>query len=143
MLNSLFAPLKMADCGSSDVIANFQGKQFSPVKGVNTDCDFKVDDDNLLDGGRLIVTNSLVGDSVDAHIVDIDNIMGYGANTILRTFVSSWPVAPGTTVWDFSAAYPAKIKGGLYIRIVYKSVAAESDTAPVVAIGYKLHKVLW
>lgn len=143
MLGTKYDPASIAQYTKFDLNANFQGKQFAPDKGVSTNCDIHITDDHVCDGGRIITTGAVLGDTVDIKIVDIDNILGYGANVTLKQVVTAWPIYPGSNIWDFSVSYPAKIYGGLYCRIVYNSVAIETDPSPKLLAGYRLHKILW
>lgn len=143
MQNSKYDPASIAQFSKLDLNANFQGECFSPTKGANTNCDFLITDDHVIDGGRLITTNVILGDAIDAQIIDKDNVMGLGANTVLKTFITDWPLYPGSNIWDFNVNYPAKIFHGLYIRIIYKSIAGLLDPEPKMSVGYRLHKVLW
>jgi hypothetical protein len=143
MNNSKYDPGSTSQFAKLDVNVNFQGQQFDPEKNTATNCDFKIVDDHLIDGGRIITTGVTLGDNIDAKVIDIDNVLGYGAGVVLKTFITAWPLYPGSNVWDFGANYPAKIFDGLYIRIVYHSVAETSDPSPKLLVGYRLHKVLW
>lgn len=143
MQNSLYNPTLLSQLSNVDAQLNFQGKQFSPAKNASTNCDFKVVEDSILDGARLVVSNADDGDTIDIKIIDIDNVLGLGANYVVRTVVTDWPLPAGANTWDFNAAYPNKLKDGLYIRVVYKSNASALEPATSLAVGYRLHKILW
>lgn len=143
MNNSKFDPFSISQFSKADLDANFQGAQYTPTKGSSTNCDLHVTDDHIADGGRIITLNATAGDNVDVKVIDIDNVLGYGANTVLKQFVTAWPIFPGDNIWDFSVNYPAKIYSGLYIRIVYHSVGGEGDPTPSLLMGYRLHKCKW
>lgn len=142
MQGSKYAPIRQSEYSSKDLNLNFIGNQFTIPKGTTYNCDYKILDDLLVDGGRIIATNVVAGDSVTCQVIDKDNILGYGAGFVLNQFVTTWYLVPGQNLqWDFTVNYPAKVYAGLWIRVIYNSVGTETD--PWVAINYKLHKVLW
>jgi len=142
MLGSKYTPLNRNDYGAKDLNINYKGSKTNLTKNSSNTIDYLISDDHLVDGGAIIATNVVMGDKVTCKVVDVDNILGYGAGVVLNTFVTDWYLSPGSvSTWDFTVPYPAKIYGGLYIRIIYDSVGTETD--PVLAINYKIHKVLW
>jgi hypothetical protein len=142
MLGSKYAPNQKSQYSAKDMNTNFQGKRFEPVAGEASNHDFLVTDDMILDGARVYVNGASDGDYIGAQVVDVDNILGYGAGFVLQTFVDKWFLSPAVTLqFDHNSDYPAKIYGGLYIRIIYHSVG---ETAPAaMLVNFKLHKVLW
>lgn len=142
MQGSKYAPIRASDYGSKDLNADFRGEQFSVTKGTNVNCDHKILDDSLIDGGEIIATNVVQGDKISCQVIDIDNIFGMGANFILGQFVTDWFLVPGSiSKWNFTINYPAKVFAGLYLRIIYKSTGVDSDVW--LAVNYKTHRILW
>jgi hypothetical protein len=158
MLNSKFSPASQAQYTANDLNVAYTGSSFIVTKNTTTTCDFKVVDDCMIDGGRVITENTAAGDKITCQVVDKDYAFAgvlYPADyngtawniaqpngVVLRQFVTDWYLVPGSNLqWDFSAAYPAKIFGNLYIRVLYTSVGTTNDVN--LYINYKLHKVLW
>jgi hypothetical protein len=98
--------------------------------GTTSNVDFAVGaEDRYIDGVRIILINHDAGDTMDFQVIDIDNVLGYGANTVLKQFGTSWNVDhekcdQGANVYNFLA----RLYAGLYIRIVYHSVGATNVT---------------
>lgn len=145
MLGSRYAPHNFLAYGSKDINANHKGIKFeitAPVEDSESEHDLLIADDHLIDGAKLVVIGGSFGDRLDFQVVDIDNVMGLGANTVLGQYITDWYVNPETSEqMNFESRYPAKIFGGLYMRIRYKAVAG--GTTRKVICNYKLHKVLW
>lgn len=144
MLNSEFRPTKTIDFTPVDLNIDFKGYTFATPNGAITDCDIPLTDDCILEGGRMLATQITQGDKVTCQVIDKDNVLGMGANYVVKQFVTDWYMAPGTTIqWDFSVTYPVKLKGGLYVRVIYTSISEVLGQAGWFALNLKLHKVMW
>ena len=141
MLGSKYAPMSRSEYSKNDLNANFRGVKFDAAAGTTTTHDFKLDDDNLVDGASVFVLNAAIGDTLTLQVIDKDNVLGFGANVVLGQYVTEWFINPASaSQGEFTSVYPAKIFGGLYLRKIYSSVG---EVAPTVVVNYKLHKVLW
>lgn len=136
-----YAPTSAREYSSKDLSSAFRGALFQADPGRDTENDFKIMEDSLVDGALVIAIGSALGDKIKCQVVDVDGIMGMGAGAVLGQYVSDWYMNPSKTEQlDFTSAYPAKIFKGLYLRVCYTSVGE----SPVnVIINYKLHKVMW
>lgn len=142
MQNSKYAPLSRNEYSKNDLNANFKGCKFTATKNSTTSYDMLISDDHLADGASVFVLNAAIGDKLTLQVIDIDNVLGYGANVVLGQYVTDWYINPSaSSQGEFTSMYPAKILAGLYLRKIYTSVGTETD--PTVVINYKLHKVLW
>jgi hypothetical protein len=139
MLNSTYKPVKVSDFEASKLNFNGIGVSATCAPNAVTNIDYKLLDDCLITGGRVIIVGGKFGDKIDLAIVDTDNIMGYGAGFVLNKFVSGWLVANGDSTFPVEVPYPAKVYGNLYLRVVYTSINTASSSF---AINYNLHKVL-
>lgn len=141
MNNSQFAPTSSSQYSSKDLNADYQGFKFTATANSVSTGDFKILNDSLIDGGVVFAKNTAMGDKVTLQVVDVDNVMGYGANVVLGQYVTNWYINPDSTFQvDFKSAYPAKIFTGLYLRVLYTSVGNNNVDF---IINYRLHKVLW
>jgi hypothetical protein len=91
-----------------------------------------------LSGLSLVLVNHAEADTIGLQVVDLDNVLGYGAGVVLKTFGLNWNVDEtksdqGTHVFNFVARIPA----GIYIRIAYVSTGAAAVT---VKLNAMLHK---
>ena len=98
--------------------------------GTSTDIDFAVGaEDRYIDGVRILLSNHADGDTMDFKVVDVDNVLGYGAGVVLKQFGYTWNVDyensdQGMNVYNFLA----KINAGLYVRITYNSAGVSNVT---------------
>jgi hypothetical protein len=100
-----------------------EGISFTATAGTATSYDYRIAEARLLDGTQLILKGHAFGDSVDFKVVDVDNILGYGAGLVLDTFSSGWYVAEDIqNQGQIRIPYAAEVLAGLYIRLVYHSV---------------------
>lgn len=106
--------------------------------GTDTNIDFKLTRTNLwISGGQIVYQNVCFGDYVKFQVVDKDNVLGYGENFVLNTFVNKWYLDPGKTSQVIASTYAAELKlSGIYLRAIYHSVG-EIDVD--VCINYDLH----
>lgn len=141
MLGSKYAPTAADQYGSKDLNTSLQGVRFTAAPGVETVNDHLIADDHLVDGATLIALSAALGDTITCQVVDKDNNFGYGAGFVLGQYVTNWYMNPAESIQlNFKSSYPAKIYGGLYLRLKYLSVG---NTAVEVIVNYTLHKVLW
>lgn len=127
----------------SSKVVNFNGQGVKGVVDANTTAsiDLKMLDDNFITGGMLSVKDAAFGDTVTLQVIDKDNILGYGANVVLRQFITNWYIMSDTQLQlNLDLSYPAKVLSGLYLRAVYTSTS--ESVSPVVVINYYLHKAL-
>ena len=71
-------------------------------------------------GVQYYAKNATFGDFVSFQVIDIDNVLGFGANTVLKTFVNKWFIMVNELV-DITLPLASTIPAGLYIRIIYTS----------------------
>ncbi len=137
-----FRPDKYSELGALNLLFDARGVKATASANNTTNIDMLVSDDSLITGVHLLVNNAAFGDKVTLQVVDKDNVLGLGAGTVLRQPATDWYIASDVqTQLAASSLYPAKIVAGLYLRVVYTSVALL--TSPTVAINYHLHKVLY
>lgn len=138
---TLFTPLKNEDFNSSSVNFKATGVKGTCPFGTTYNLDYKLPYDCILTGGFLILKDHVYGDTVTQQVVDIDNVLGYGANVVLKEFVTDWNVAEDTQSQPMIVAgYPAKPFENLYLRVKYTSTGA---TDVKISVNYLLHKVLF
>jgi hypothetical protein len=102
----------------------FRGIGFfdTAIAGTATSLLYKFTDPYAMNGCQIFLKNQVFGDSLDFYIIDMDNILGYGAGIILDSFVENWCVADdvcGQT--PVILPYKANIITGLYAAIIYNS----------------------
>jgi len=80
---------------------------------------------SVMDGIEFFADKSAVGDKITFQVVDVDNILGYGAGLVLDEFGTDWFVMPGST--ETIRLYKAKLVTNLYLRVKYTSVGTTDD----------------
>ena len=110
------------------------GTIFDAPANQTTTFDFKLNTGCYIKGGVMYASPGNVGDSIIVQIVDVDNIMGVGANTVIAIYVDNWYVIPQdmNAIEDVSLSEP--IPAGLYIRFVYTNSSTTLDTKVIMNI---------
>lgn len=108
------------------------------TKDSTTNIDYKVTGDNeYVQGGQILFKNAEWGDYIKAQVVDVDNVLGYGANTVLNEYIHKRYVHPDLKKSELEVPYAGKVPQNTYLRIVYVSVGAVLNVN--VAVNYKIH----
>lgn len=79
---------------------------------------------SYFDGIDLCCDNYALGDSVKFQVVDVDNLLSYGAGFVLEEFGLDFKIFKRE--YDLKL-YKAKIIPGMYLRIEYTSVGTVND----------------
>lgn len=118
---------------------DFYGNGFSGVatKNSTTSFNFKIEQNiTYCAGGEIIVKDAEHGDYIKIEVVDVDNILGYGANFVVQTYLEKWHIDyRGKNILE--VPYAGKIPSGLYLKLYYKSVGTTYDVK--VAVNYYFH----
>lgn len=128
----------LSDLNSDKVLYRGKGISFTATASSTTDYDFKFSEDRILTSGYAILDNQSNGDKITIQVIDIDNILGYGANTILDEYLLDWYM-----IYDQAYqpppphSYPALILSGLYIRVKYTTVG---EVNVLVKMNFTTHK---
>lgn len=126
---------------SLNVNGNHQGVIGTATAGTTTTIDYKLLDDAFLVGGILLTKGATFGDSVTFQVIDIDNVIGYGANVVLGQYISNWYMREDSqSQVNEISSYPAKVLANLYLRIRYTSIGGSNVS---VAVNYRLQKALF
>ena len=85
-----------------------------------------MDSEMWINGLSMILSGHVTGDHCHLQIVDVDNIIGYGAGFVFDEFAEDWFIAGSRDDQGLiRSEYPAKIREGLYIRFKYNSTGTE------------------
>ncbi len=103
----------------------FAGEGFTGTAtlGQTTNIDYKITTERYINGAILILDgNQHKLDTLDVKAIDKDNVLGYGANTVLQTFVKNWNITTEKNTQEpIILPYTARIPANVYLRIVYVS----------------------
>lgn len=114
------------------------GVKATATKNSTTDIDFKVTGDaEYVQGGQIIFENAAWGDYITAQVVDVDNVLGYGAGTVLNEYIKKRYLHPDLKHSELEVPYAGKVPQNCYLRIKYVSVGTVLDVN--VAVNYSLH----
>jgi hypothetical protein len=119
----------------------FRGKGFSGSATANstTNIEYKITEERYINGLELILSGNSLGDYVHFEIVDVDNILGYGAGLVLDRFADTWYMDPGSSrQGPYLLPYPAKIIANLYLRVAYGNTS--ESTSVSMKVNAFLHK---
>ena len=118
---------KEADMDADRVKFRGVGLNFTATAGVTTSYDYKVTESRLISGTCLMVRNQAWADSVRFQVVDVDNILGYGAGVVLDEFATNWHIITDTeNQGNVLLPYSAEIIANLYLRLIYNSTGAQN-----------------
>jgi hypothetical protein len=131
---------RVADFASDRINFKGRGKIGTATAGQTSNIDLKLTEPRLLNGVQIILTNHTDADYAKLQVVDVDNLLGYGANTVISTYADEWYFASDTQNQGlFKLEYVADIPSGFYLRIAYISTG---NTDVTVRANYFLHKAL-
>lgn len=118
-----YSPSKISDFTANNVSLKATGIAGTAVAGQVTDIDYQMPNDRIIIGGHFIAKNHVFGDTVTLQVVDKDNILGYGANLVLREFATNWGLSDDTQFQHGleQIGIPAKVLQNLYLRFKYTS----------------------
>lgn len=91
--------------------------------------------EQILYGGALYTDVPGFGDYVRFQVVDVDNVLGYGAGVVLKEYIKKGYLNNQNTFEDYDEA-GAYLPIGLYLRCIYKSTKESGSTK--VKINYLL-----
>ena len=78
-----------------------------------------------MNGIEFFAKYAEIGDKLSFQVVDVNNILGYGAGVVLDEFGKDWYVAPD--ILNKIVLYKAHLIAGLFIRVVYTSTGTTND----------------
>lgn len=99
-----------------------RGMAFTATAGGATVFDKQLDAALAIKGGKFFASGASVGDWIEVVVIDKDNVLGLGPDTVLKDYVPEWFVVPDVidSLEDISIGLlPAP---GLYLRVTYHSV---------------------
>lgn len=129
---------KESDMDADKVKFRGVGVAFTATAGTTTNGDHKFTEGRLVDGVQIIVKDHAFGDSLKLQIVDVDNMLGYGAGVVLDEFASNWYVATDQQSQGIvRLPYSAEVIANLYVRIVYNSTGATNVSVRVNLFAHK------
>lgn len=120
---------------------SFSGQSVSGTcqAGQEVSIDYKVTGaKDYLKGGMIITQNAAFGDYFKVEVIDIDNVLGYGANLVLSTYINRWYIDPAAQYLAIEAPYAGHVPQNVYVRIIYTSTGGSNVG---VAVNYSIHRI--
>lgn len=106
--------------------ARFVGHYYATTQQGVSVFEERLDRDVRLQGGTYWARGAVAGDRVSLSVVDVDNVLGAGAGTVLATYVSRAPLAPWDHVVEFTAPTAGLIPAGVYLRVDVEHASADA-----------------
>jgi hypothetical protein len=110
----------------SDDDARFVGYLYACPSVGTFSFDERLSQSVRLQGGTYWARGAAIGDRVSLSVIDIDNVLGAGAGTVLATYVSRAPLAPWDHVVEFTAPTAGLVPAGLYLRVTVEHTSADA-----------------
>lgn len=134
-------PQKISEMSAMGLLPNYFADKFTVTGAGSTSHDIVIPVRCVVLGAEVIATGQLVGDYFKVESVDVDNILGFGAGTVLRTPISRFYVsAISGTKEVFSLGYPVEGLQGIYFRFTYTTVNALASVNFMV--NFIAHRIL-
>lgn len=135
------AVTRLVDMGSDTVEPYIYGFSFTVTGAGTQSYDYKVPYNMFVTSAEAIFSGQTAGDYITISGVDVDNIYGLGAGTVLGTSVEKYYVTPvNNTKERIDLGYPLKSPKDLYTRVYYTTT---NESASVnVRFNIIGHKVL-
>jgi hypothetical protein len=141
MQNSTLLLQQMMQFTSNNVNCAGGGATGVIPAGSSSTVDYFLTDDCFLTGGIMRSKNSAFGDYAHFQVIDVNNVLGFGAGVVLGQYLTDWYMSSDTEEQiNENFPYPAKIKAGLALRVVYFSIGTTDVT---VCVNYRLHKAMY
>lgn len=106
------------------------------AKGQTTIIDFMMPGTFMVYGADMIYDHATLGDYVQLQVIDKDNVLGYGENFILNTWIEKWFVPINQNIWSVTSNLAGTLPQGLYIRLTYTSVGILNDVP--IRLNYRM-----
>lgn len=139
MLGSTLIISKVCEFSRDNVIFSGMGVCGPVAIGQVGNVDLLIPDDCYLTGGQLNAKNGLFGDYADMQVVDVDGKYAPKGYVLAQFQTSCQIIDSEQRQMEFDLTYPAKILGGLYLRVVYHSFGMLTGNV-MVSVNYALHK---
>lgn len=124
---------------NTDYEVKATGYAGTATAGQLTNLDFAVgSEDRYINGLALLLKNHADDDTIGLSVVDVDNVLGYGAGLVLKTFGTNWNVNASVEHQGLNSFnYAARIPANMYIRLAYNSTGGANVK---VRVNFLLHK---
>lgn len=107
----------------------FLGDSFhgTAVKNTTTTFEYELVGPWMVYGAEMIYSGAVDGDYVEMSVVDKNNVLGYGADTVIANWIARWFVPYSQNYWLVQSNVVSTIPTGLFIRLRYISVGTSVD----------------
>lgn len=115
---------KVSDLDADKAKFKIQGFQGTAAVNATTNIDWAFPEERWMSGAILIAQGTHWGDKVTVQVIDKDNVLGYGANTVLDEYVTDfYLIADSQFQVQIDCPYVALIPAGIYIRVKYTNTS--------------------
>jgi len=123
MQNSTYAPSTWLEMQANKIVISGKGIAGTAAANATTNIDLALTDDAFIKTIQLNVNNPNAGDNFDFQAIDKDNILGFGANFVVRQPITAWGLCATQDFMIYQIPVPNKAPAGLYLRLVYRNVS--------------------
>lgn len=122
---TIFYIRRVHDLDADKANFNIQGIRGTASVLTTTNIDWALPQERWISGGILLASGTHWGDKISLQLIDIDNVLGYGANTVLGEYVTDFYVVTDSQLQcQLEAPYVALVPAGVYVRIKYTNTSA-------------------
>jgi hypothetical protein len=117
---------KVTELNADNSVYRLQGFYGQAAASSISSIDFQMAYEIWVSGGYISVKDGNWGDKLTIQIVDVNNLLGYGTNIVLRQFVENMCVVTDQQYQcNIDISYVALIPAGLYVRVVYDNTGID------------------
>lgn len=115
---------RVADLDADKAKYKLQGFKGTATVNSTTTIDWKFPEERWVSGGILLAQGTHWGDKVALQIIDKDNVLGYGANTVLDEYVTDFYLVTDTEFQvQLESPYVALVPANVYLRLLYTNTS--------------------
>lgn len=107
----------------------FEGFEFTGTAGTTTKYQWKITSSTFeIVGALCLVTGGEIGDKLQFKVVDVDNVLGYGAGLVLSWIGRNIPAVALSTPMRVESASALAVAANFYLEISYDNAGATDKT---------------
>lgn len=115
-----------------------RGKSFTCTKTTSTNCDLVILGAFEVEGMSFWWDKTVAGDKAHMQVIDIDDVLGFGANYVCVQYGFDYPLRPGSGADVIVTGTRGSFPAGLYLRAVVVSLGTVDDVE--FGVNYRLRE---
>lgn len=115
---------KVADLDADKARYKLQGFHGTAATNSTSNIDWKLPEDRWVSGGIFLAQGTHWGDKIAVQVIDIDNVLGLGANVVLDEYVTDFYLVSDSELQiNLESPYIALVPANIYIRVRYTNTS--------------------